>query len=148
LKILRHFQLRRGVGRCRDDIAQSDKQSSQHRERSHGPLPTERQTAIHTLTDNRHKRFLEGYGKAAQAMRVRLGAITAALDRGYGKPAQAVAIKGDPDSPVIFNLRLGDGMKTIDDGAVEVPGWRSLRTPGEKPSPDYREPSRAARSPK
>ncbi len=52
--------------------------------------------------------------------RVRLGAITAALDRGWGKPAQAIAIKGDPDSPVVFNLRLGDGMKTIDDGAVEV----------------------------
>ncbi len=28
----------------------------------------QRQTAIHTLTDNRHKRFLEGYGKAAQAV--------------------------------------------------------------------------------
>ena len=52
--------------------------------------------------------------------RVRLGAITAALDRGWGKPAQALQIKGDPDSPVIFNLRLGDGMKTIDGGAVEV----------------------------
>ncbi len=52
--------------------------------------------------------------------RVRLAAITAALDRGWGKPAQAIAIKGDPDSPVVFNLRLGDGMKTIDDGAVEV----------------------------
>jgi len=42
--------------------------------------------------------------------RVRLGAITAALDRGWGKPAQALQIKGDPDSPVIFNLRLGDGI--------------------------------------
>ena len=42
--------------------------------------------------------------------RVRLGAITAALDRGWGKPAQAVAITGDPDSPVIFHLRLGDGL--------------------------------------
>jgi len=52
--------------------------------------------------------------------RVRLSAIQAALDRGWGKPAQAVQIKGDPDSPVIFNLRLGDGMKTIDGGAVEV----------------------------
>ncbi len=48
--------------------------------------------------------------------RVRLGAITAALDRGWGKPAQAIEIKGDPDSPVIFNLRLGDGVapKTIE----------------------------------
>ena len=52
--------------------------------------------------------------------RVRLSAIQAALDRGWGKPAQALQIKGDPDSPVIFNLRLGDGMKTIDGGAVEV----------------------------
>jgi len=41
---------------------------------------------------------------------VRLGAITAALDRGWGKPAQALQVQGDPDSPVIFNLRLGDGM--------------------------------------
>ncbi len=50
--------------------------------------------------------------------RVRLGAITAALDRGWGKPAQALQITGDPDSPVVFNLRLGDGM--VDGGAVEV----------------------------
>ncbi len=37
-------------------------------------------------------------------------------DRMDGKPAQALQIKGDPDSPVIFNLRLGDGLtpKTID----------------------------------
>ncbi len=39
-------------------------------------------------------------------------------DRLDGKPAQAVAITGDPDSPVIFNLRLGDGL--IDGGAVLV----------------------------
>ncbi len=39
-------------------------------------------------------------------------------DRLDGKPAQAIAIKGDPDSPVIFNLRLGDGM--IDGGTVET----------------------------
>ena len=31
-------------------------------------------------------------------------------DRLDGKPAQAIAIKGDPDSPVIFHLRLGDGL--------------------------------------
>ena len=38
------------------------------------------------------------------------------LDRGWGKPPQALQIKGDPDSPVIFNLRLGDGLlsKTIE----------------------------------
>ena len=54
-----------------------------------------RQTAIHTLTDNRHKRFLEGYGKLAQAMQVGT----------------------DPDSAVVFNLRLGDGM--VEGGAVE-----------------------------
>jgi len=35
-------------------------------------------------------------------------------DRLDGKPAQAIAITGDPDSPVIFNLRLGDGLKTIE----------------------------------
>ena len=39
-------------------------------------------------------------------------------DRLDGKPAQAIAIKGDPDSPVIFNLRLGDGL--IDGGSVLV----------------------------
>ncbi len=39
-------------------------------------------------------------------------------DRLDGKPAQAIAIKGDPDSPVIFNLRLGDGM--VDGGQAEV----------------------------
>ncbi len=42
--------------------------------------------------------------------RVRLAAITAALDRGWGKPAQAIQVRGDPDSPVIFHLRLGDGL--------------------------------------
>ncbi len=26
------------------------------------------------------------------------------------KPAQALQVQGDPDSPVIFNLRLGDGI--------------------------------------
>ena len=56
--------------------------------------------------------------------RVRLGAITAALDRGWGKPAQALQIKGDPDSPVMFNLRLGDGM--INGGPVEVIGTTPL----------------------
>ena len=50
--------------------------------------------------------------------RVRLSAITAALDRGWGKPAQALQIKGDPDTPVIFNLRLGDGM--LNGGAALV----------------------------
>ncbi len=34
------------------------------------------------------------------------------------KPAQALQVQGDPDSPVIFNLRLGDGM--VEGGAVEV----------------------------
>ncbi len=41
---------------------------------------------------------------------VKLQAATILMDRGLGKPAQAIQIKGDPDSPVIFNLRLGDGM--------------------------------------
>ncbi len=52
--------------------------------------------------------------KAPPAARV--AAATSLLDRGWGKPAQALQIKGDPDSPVIFNLRLGDGLtpKTID----------------------------------
>ncbi len=44
------------------------------------------------------------------------------MESQLSKPAQAVAITGDPDSPVIFNLRLGDGLapKTIGGGAVEV----------------------------
>ncbi len=47
-------------------------------------------------------------------------AINAIGDRLDGKPAQAIAIKGDPDSPVIFNLRLGDGIvpKVIDGEVV------------------------------
>ena len=47
--------------------------------------------------------------------------------RGWGKPAQAVAITGDPDSPVIFHLAMGDGLvpKVIDG---EVVGQRA---PGE-----------------
>ena len=40
----------------------------------------------------------------------RTAAANSILDRGWGKPAQAIQIKGDPDSPVIFNLRLSDGM--------------------------------------
>jgi len=47
--------------------------------------------------------------------------------RGWGKPAQAVQIKGDPDSPVIFNLRLGDGM--VEGGAVEVLASEALTAP-------------------
>ncbi len=43
-----------------------------------------------------------------------VAAIKEVGDRLDGKPAQAVAITGDPDSPVIFNLRLGDGLKTIE----------------------------------
>ncbi len=42
--------------------------------------------------------------------RVRLGAIQACFDRGWGKPAQAVQVGGDPDAPVIFNMRFGDGL--------------------------------------
>ncbi len=59
----------------------------------------------YALTDNRHKRFLEGYGKLAQAMQVGT----------------------DPDSPVVFNLRLGDGM--VEGGAVEVLASEALTAP-------------------
>ncbi len=46
----------------------------------------------------------------------RAAAANSLLDRGWGKPALALQIRGDPDSPVIFNLRLGDGLiaKTIE----------------------------------
>ncbi len=37
---------------------------------------------------------------------------------GYGKLAQAMQVGTDPDSAVVFNLRLGDGM--VEGGAVEV----------------------------
>ncbi len=58
------------------------------------------------------KRPADVIGAAVKVMKiVRLGAIQAAPDRGWGKPAQALQIKGDPDSPVIFNLRLGEGMR-------------------------------------
>ena len=44
--------------------------------------------------------------------RVRLGAIQAALDRGYGRPAQAVQLGADPDSaPVVFHMDFGAGLK-------------------------------------
>ena len=59
--------------------------------------------------------------------RVRLVAIQAALDRGFGKPAQALQIKGDPDSPVIFNLALADGM--VNGGPVEVMASEPLTAP-------------------
>ncbi len=48
-------------------------------------------------------------------------------DRLDGKPAQAIAIKGDPDSPVIFNLRLGDGI--VDGGVVETIATEPLTAP-------------------
>ncbi len=59
---------------------------------------------------------------ADEAMNGEAWAVREVGDRLDGKPAQAIAIRGDPDSPVIFNLRLGDGLapKTIDGGAVEV----------------------------
>ncbi|MEE8261618.1 MAG: hypothetical protein V3R83_04005 [Gammaproteobacteria bacterium] len=48
-----------------------------------------------------------------------VAAIKEVGDRLDGKPAQAVAITGDPDSPVIFNLRLGDGIATkVIDGEI------------------------------
>ncbi len=43
--------------------------------------------------------------------RIRLGAIQAALDRGYGRPAQAVQVGADPDSvPVVFHMDFGAGL--------------------------------------
>ncbi len=59
---------------------------------------------------------------ADEAMNGEAWAVREVGDRLDGKPAQAIAIKGDPDSPVIFNLRLNDGIQpeVIDGGAVEV----------------------------
>jgi len=43
--------------------------------------------------------------------RVRLGAIQAALDRGWGRPAQAVQVGADIDSmPVVFHMDFGAGL--------------------------------------
>ncbi len=47
---------------------------------------------------------------ADEAMNGEAWAVREVGDRLDGKPAQAIAIKGDPDSPVVFNLRLGDGL--------------------------------------
>ncbi len=61
--------------------------------------------------------------------------------RGWGKPAQAVQIKGDPDSPVIFHLRLGDGLapKVIEHepapGALAAP-LVAIATPDDTCIPD------------
>ncbi len=68
---------------------------------------------------------------AQEAMNGESCAVRDVGDRLDGKPAQAIAIKGDPDSPVIFNLRLGDGLapKTIDGGAVEVLAQDALTAP-------------------
>lgn len=67
----------------------------------------------------------------------RAAAANSLLDRGWGKPPQALQIRGDPDSPVIFNLRLGDGLplKTIEhesDGLIEPPVAIRLRLTPEK----------------
>ena len=64
---------------------------------------------------------------ADEAMNGESWAVREVGDRLDGKPAQAIAIKGDPDSPVIFNLRLGDGM--IDGGPVLVGPSPALDTP-------------------
>lgn len=66
-------------------------------------------------------RVLQGIAESPKASTAaRVSAANGLLDRGLGKPAQAIAIKGDPDSPVVFNLRLGDGIqaKTIDGDVV------------------------------
>ncbi len=65
---------------------------------------------------------------AAEAMDGESWAVREIGDRLDGKPAQAIAIKGDPDSPVIFNLRLGDGM--LDGGEARLsPVPDALETP-------------------
>ncbi len=66
---------------------------------------------------------------ADEAMNGEAWAVREVGDRLDGKPAQAIAIRGDPDSPVIFNLRLGDGLVPIDGGAVEVLAQDALTAP-------------------
>ncbi len=57
---------------------------------------------------------------ADEAMNGESWAVREVGDRLDGKPAQAIAIKGDPDSPVIFHLAMGDGLvpKVIDGEVV------------------------------
>ncbi len=62
-----------------------------------------------------------------EGMNGNVQAINAIGDRLDGKPSQAIAIKGDPDSPVVFNLRLGDGM--VDGGMVETIATEPLTAP-------------------
>ena len=43
--------------------------------------------------------------------RVRLGAIQAALDRGWGRPAQAVQVGADSDTALVVHvMRFGDSL--------------------------------------
>ncbi len=73
-------------------------------------------------------RVLHGIANSSKAPpSARTAAANSLLDRGLGKPAQAIAIRGDPDSPVIFNLRLGDGM--IDGGTVETIATEAVTAP-------------------
>ncbi len=73
-------------------------------------------------------KVLQGIAQSRKAPpAARTAAANSLLDRGYGKPAQAIQIKGDPDSPVIFNLRLGDGM--VDGGTVETIATEPLIAP-------------------
>ena len=56
--------------------------------------------------------------KAPPAARV--SAANALLDRGWGRPALSMAVIGDPDSPVIFDIRLGDGLRTVNGDPAPV----------------------------
>ena len=47
----------------------------------------------------------------SEANKGNMAAIKEIGDRLDGKAAQSVELKGDPDSPVTFNLRLADGLK-------------------------------------
>ncbi len=67
--------------------------------------------------------------------------IVLRLSQRLARPAQAVAITGDPDSPVIFHLRLGDGLapKVIEHepapGALAAP-LVAIATPDDTCIPD------------
>jgi hypothetical protein len=51
---------------------------------------------------------------------VRLGAIQAALDRGYGRPAQAVQVGEDSDTALVVHvMRFGDSL-TEDNGTPQA----------------------------
>ncbi len=60
-------------------------------------------TAVKTLVGIMNQK------KAPHASRIT--AANSLLDRGWGKTPQPVAVSGDPENPIVFNIHLFDGLK-------------------------------------